>query len=111
MSKSLQGARECAFLLQDGRCFYCSQQMWTSDPRHFAAQHHLTIKQTKRYRCTAEHLRPRRDGGGHIASNIVAACWFCNSRRHMRKADLSPSQFKAHVQKRLKRGLWHPAQH
>lgn len=108
MSNSLQITRARAFSRQDGRCCYCHKSMWLSDPIQFAAQQNLTLKQALRFQCTAEHLTARKDGGGNDASNIAAACRFCNRHRHGRKADLTPGQFKILVQSRMKRGRWHP---
>jgi hypothetical protein len=108
MSKSLIRTRARAFTLQDGRCIYCSRPMWVSDPQHFAVQQNLTVKQARRFQCTAEHLYPRKDGGDDSRPNIAAACRFCNKHRHMRKAELTPEQFRAHVHARLERGRWHP---
>ncbi|MBL4929995.1 HNH endonuclease signature motif containing protein [Fuscibacter oryzae] len=57
--------------------------------------------------CTAEHLHPRSEGGQDTTDNIVAACWYCNSRRHRRKHPLSPEAHRLRVQQRMTAGKWH----
>lgn len=108
MPSTLKRARARAFLRQDGRCIYCCSRMWLSAPAFFAAEYKLTVKQARRFQCTAEHLCARKDGGGNMASNIAAACRFCNLHRHSRKAELTPEQFQIHVRTRIERGKWHP---
>jgi len=34
-----------------------------------------------------EHLVPVVKGGGRTALNIVPACWYCNSSKHIKRAD------------------------
>jgi 5-methylcytosine-specific restriction endonuclease McrA len=55
-------------------------------------------------------LVARQDGGKDTAENIVAACWFCNSRRHRRTSAMAPEAFKKLVSKRKKLHKWHPQQ-
>jgi 5-methylcytosine-specific restriction endonuclease McrA len=105
--KSLAKPRAQAFQAQGGDCYYCHLPMWQANPEQFAARHGLTMGQVQALRCTGEHLVAHKDGGGAAQDNIVAACWYCNRRRHTRKADLSPDQFKNHVGKGMKRGAWH----
>lgn len=107
MHNTLKRIRTNAFLRQQGRCIYCYKQMWLSDPAQFAVEQNLTVKQARHLQCTAEHLHARKDGGGNTASNIAAACLFCNLRRHKRKAGLTPEQFGVHVRTRMARGRWH----
>lgn len=107
MPKTLQRVRASAYLRQHGRCIYCHSPMWLSEPSRFAAKHKLTVKQARRFQCTAEHLCAKKDGGSNLASNIAAACRFCNLRRHSRKAELTPEQFKIHVRTRIESGGWH----
>lgn len=107
MPKSITRSRAAAFDRQNGRCYYCDHPMWLSDVRQYSLQHHLSIVQARHFRCTAEHLLARCDGGGNSRSNIVAACWTCNKRRHARGKPLAPSAFRHHVQCRLRRGRWH----
>ncbi|WP_370315223.1 HNH endonuclease signature motif containing protein [Roseivivax marinus] len=57
-------------------------------------------------RCTAEHLQARSDGGKDTFDNIVAACWFCNTRRHNQKVPLEPEAYRQHVRRRMSAGRW-----
>jgi hypothetical protein len=57
--------------------------------------------------CTAEHLIAKSEGGTDTASNIAAACMFCNQARHKAKHPLSPEDYRNHVQRRIRRGRWH----
>lgn len=81
--------------------------MWLSEPNEYASQHRMTIKEASRFRCTAEHLVARKDGGGDRGANIVAACFFCNRRRHARAKSLSPERYGALVSQRVLAGRWH----
>ena len=67
-----------------------------------------TRRALKRFMCTAEHLLPRSQGGKDRASNIKAACLFCNQTRHRTKAPKTPQRHRQHVQQRLRKGKWHP---
>jgi 5-methylcytosine-specific restriction endonuclease McrA len=67
----------------------------------------ISKRQARLLQCTAEHLQPLKSGGATNAANIVAACWYCNSRRHRRKDDLSPEEFKCWVLRRLQKKRWH----
>lgn len=97
-----------AFLNQSGRCYYCDLPMWLDHPEHFALRFHITLPQSKHFQCTAEHLVARQDGGPTSQSNIVAACLFCNQKRHQRKIALSPVKHKERIKKRLSVQKWHP---
>lgn len=101
--KSLKSCRSIAFLNQKGCCYYCSRRMWFSSPSELG----LSLKSGRPYQCTAEHLIARQDGGRDVKENIVAACWFCNTRRHRRKSPPSPDGYRARVQKRVAKGKWH----
>lgn len=58
--------RIAAFEAQQGRCYYCGQPMWLSDPEQFAEAHGIPLKQAALLQCTAEHLRARWSGwSGH----------------------------------------------
>lgn len=102
----IERIRQSNMHAQKGQCYYCSLLMWERAPH----DEHLIICQTpairRMLRCTAEHLVPRSDGGKDAADNIVAACWFCNTRRHHRKQPLSPDAYRADVQKRMSTGRW-----
>jgi hypothetical protein len=108
MPNTLKRTRVRAFRHQNGCCIYCDKPMWLSEPAHFAAKYKLTVKQARRFQCTAEHLRARKNGGADAASNIAAACRFCNLHRRSRKAELTPEQFQVHVRRRIECGGWHP---
>lgn len=110
MSK-ITNNRNKAFRNQAGRCIYCNAPMWQDDPDRFASAHGLSRADAKRFQCTAEHRKPRCDGGSDEIGNIAAACRYCNQGRHRRNAQLSPDEFLAFVRKRLKKGKWHPARH
>ncbi|TBE93130.1 HNH endonuclease [Rhizobium leguminosarum] len=94
MANGIQKLRREAFVRQGGLCFYCNCPMVDGDTRSFR-------------KCTAEHLVARSDGGSNNASNVVAACRYCNQTRHKRKQPLSPEHFRKMVQKRLDVGRWH----
>lgn len=103
----LKRLRTIAFHAQHGHCFYCGLPMWMSSPHELKILG-LRPRTALPLRCTAEHLVARRDGGNTTVGNIAAACWLCNTRRHKRKAELTPDTFRALVQKRLTNGKWHP---
>ncbi|WP_414691743.1 HNH endonuclease [Noviherbaspirillum sp.] len=107
MPNSLRRTRSIAFERQRGRCFYCQAPTWLRAPDQFASTFRLTIRETRQLQATAEHLIARCDGGGNRRDNIVAACVFCNSRRHRRARPLEPEQYRLLVQKRLEKGCWH----
>lgn len=107
--QSLKSPRSLAFSRQSGHCHYCGQPMWQENPKAFARQYRLSAKQARLLMCTGEHLVPHKDGGNATEQNIVAACLFCNKKRHQRTRDLSPEEFLSKVQKRMARGKWHPA--
>ena len=107
MSRKIPKIRFDAFQRQGGNCYYCGQPMWLSHAKQFAKQHRITQVEAKKHRCTAEHLIARQDGGTNTSSNIVAACVYCNSRRHRTSEALDPPEYQIHVQKCLLRGEWH----
>jgi hypothetical protein len=80
--------------------------MWESDISAFAESHKLTIRQARLYRCTAEHLVAKTDGGSNSAKNIVAACHWCNKNRHARKVAPTPNDYLEYIRKRLAQGRW-----
>jgi len=106
MTTSIQRARTRAAAAQEHHCYYCGSPMWERDPDSFASLHSLTRSQTLLFRCTAEHLHARSDGGSNVATNLVAACWFCNSRRHYARRPLEPDKYRVHVSERMKHGRW-----
>lgn len=106
---SLKKHRQSAFIQQNGKCCYCGSVMWQDSPESFAEHQGISVKQARFYRCTAEHLHARQDGGGDNRSNIAAACIRCNQLRHARKVAMSHEQYLCYVQKRVKKGAWHNA--
>jgi 5-methylcytosine-specific restriction endonuclease McrA len=98
MVSKLSHSRKLAFDRQDNACYYCGLPMWLGSPPGPVL-----------LRCTAEHLRPRSEGGGDSPSNIVAACLHCNRTRHKRKQPPDPEHYRTEVRRRLKRGGWVPA--
>lgn len=108
MPSSIKSLRSKAYSHQGGRCHYCGFLMWLSGPAEFARSHSLTLPQARRFQCTGEHVVARQDGGGNVASNIVAACLFCNHTRHARKKPIPASTYKALVTSRLQKSKWHP---
>lgn len=91
---------------QGFRCYYCGLPMWEKDPTGFALRYRLTPKQALLLRCTAEHLRARCDGGDNHAENIVAACLFCNSHRHMLRRPPASTDYQVRVRRRMLQGRW-----
>nr|WP_209399021.1 HNH endonuclease [Marinobacter salsuginis] len=53
-----------------------------------------------------EHLVAHSEGGSAGQSNIVAACRFCNEKRHTRKNPPDPQAYSALVERRLQKGGW-----
>lgn len=104
---NFRARRAHAFKQQHGRCCYCQHAMWLTDVATFVRQHGFTLRQAMRFRCTAEHLVARCEGGRNVQENIVAACWWCNTRRHRCKHPLSPAAFQMYVTKRVHAGQWH----
>jgi 5-methylcytosine-specific restriction endonuclease McrA len=102
----LSNIRRTKMLAQQGRCYYCGLQMWDPELKDATPEICLAPAMQKYLRCTAEHLNPRSEGGANTPTNIVAACWYCNTRRHHRKAPPSPDVHRAHVQKRMAKGKW-----
>jgi hypothetical protein len=82
--------------------------MWLNDQEGFATQHSISSAVAAKFKCTAEHLVARCDGGSDDKNNIVAACLFCNGVRHRMKKPPAPVEYKEHIQRRLNKGKWHP---
>ena len=109
--KTLCTLRRRAFEQQRGFCHYCGLPMWQVDEASFAAQYGLSARLARLLRCTAEHLVARCDGGRDERSNIVAACHWCNARRHLGRCKTAPSAeaYRLRVARRAAAGRWHPA--
>lgn len=103
----LKTMRLKAFRNQFGRCYYCERPIWINGKEGFAIKYSIPLSMVEKYKCTAEHLVARCDGGGDNQSNIVAACFFCNNSRHHGKCAPSPSKYKELVQRWLNEGKWH----
>lgn len=106
--KNLKKPRAIAYQSQKGRCFYCNRKMWLNHPDELKPHYSLSGKQSKQLQCTGEHLVPFKDGGSCSGSNIVAACLFCNRKRHARKKELTLERFKSLVERRISKGGWFP---
>jgi hypothetical protein len=109
MSTTLTKSRIKAFNLQQERCIYCELPMWLDNPEAFAKKFKITIKGAALFKCTAEHLLAKQDGGKDGEGSIVAACHFCNQRRHKCKKPKDPIPYKDHVTKRVVEGKWNSA--
>ncbi|WP_424933253.1 HNH endonuclease [Amaricoccus macauensis] len=103
---TLKNIRRKKMIAQRGRCYYCGLAMWEPNAAAGPGKHRKAGPAPNFLRCTAEHLHPRSEGGRNTVDNIVAACWFCNSRRHQRKRPLSPDAYRLHVQRRMAAGRW-----
>ena len=108
MPTTLSKSRQVAFSNQQGRCYYCEYSMWLESPDAFAAVFGISKSAALRFRCTAEHLKARKDGGKNSRENIVAACSFCNMTRHRAKSPQNPMIYRKRVIHRLGLGKWHP---
>ncbi|MBC7163822.1 MAG: HNH endonuclease [Roseovarius sp.] len=106
----LSNIRRTKMLAQEGRCYYCDLPMWDPELGHAMPEICRAPAMRRYLRCTAEHLHPRSEGGADATGNIVAACWYCNTRRHHRKAPPSPDVHRARVQERMAKGKWLAAQ-
>lgn len=104
----LQKLRRKAAKSQGGRCYYCELPMWETDPEIFSARFRIPSRAAWLFRCTAEHLEARCDGGRDIEENVVAACHYCNWHRHRTKQPKDAVSYKNHVRLRMKQGRWHP---
>lgn len=94
MPNRIQKHRQSAFERQQGRCFYCQHPMWVRNIRTFAIEHAISLNTSRRYRCTAEHLIAKQDGGRDNKSNIAAACIRCNQGRHQLLDPPSAEQYR-----------------
>ena len=108
--KSLSRPRKHAYQQQHGHCFYCGTPMWLDDHQAFARRHTLSPKQALLLKCTGEHLVAHSEGGSAARSNIVAACWLCNQRRHKAKDPKTPGRYRKFVRSRINKGKWLPFQ-
>ncbi|WP_408987999.1 HNH endonuclease [Rhizobium sp. PRIMUS64] len=93
---------------QRWQCYYCQQPMWETDPKIFSARFRVTDRAALHFRCTAEHLEARCDGGRDTEENVVAACLYCNKNRHKRKRPKDAVSYGDLVRSRMEQGRWHP---
>jgi hypothetical protein len=68
MPSRLVRHRQSAYIRQSRRCFYCQYPMWENNLESFAQAHNISTAQAKRLKCTAEHLKARKDGGKDAAT-------------------------------------------
>lgn len=108
MTHSRKALKLTAANRQNWRCCYCDMPMWDDDPDKFIDRYRLTKRLALAFKCTAEHLTARCEGGLDHADNIAAACLTCNRRRHRTKIPKSPYDYRRHVQACLRKGKWHP---
>lgn len=101
--------RHRAYLMQEGKCYYCGLPTWEKCPLPVAERMGLAPSHVGGLKCTAEHLKARSEGGKDTQKNIVVACLCCNSKRHQVRQPLHPKNYKQFVQKRMNRGDWHSA--
>ena len=103
---SIKKPRTAAYYRQNGLCFYCFKPMWLHSVDEFASTHSISIKQANHFQCTGEHLAAHSEGGNAPQKNIVAACKFCNLKRHARSVPPDPGSFANLVHRRLAKGAW-----
>ena len=103
---ALKTIRRKKMIAQRGRCDYCGLPMWERAASSVPEEYGRAEAGPTHLRCTAEHLHARSEGGGITEKNIVAACWYCNTRRHRRKRPLAPEAYRAYVQRRMAAGRW-----
>lgn len=109
MTRSTTKLRKLAFHRQQGCCYYCGMPMWLISPDEITSNCSFTAGQANVLQCTAEHLLARCDGGRNTATNIAAACRYCNHGRHARKRALAPADYGNLVRARILQHKWHSA--
>ncbi len=106
MARRVVRFRASKMQAQNGLCYYCGQQMWRENRAAFCRLHRIGRSFAKLFRCTAEHLVARCDGGKTSAENIVAACLLCNRTRHEAKPPRDPEGHRQYVRSLLARDEW-----
>ena len=106
MAHNIAKKRQQCAMQQGFRCYYCQSPIWEHDPDTFCRRFGITAGQVPFFRSTAEHLLARQDGGTDAASNLVAACHFCNGHRHRTPNPKPPERYLHHVRRRMARGKW-----
>jgi hypothetical protein len=104
----IRNLRHKAAESQGWQCYYCQLPMWETDPKIFATRFRVSGRAALLFRCTAEHLEARCDGGRDIQENIVAACQYCNKNRHRKKRPKDATSYASFVRSRIEEGRWHP---
>lgn len=107
MASSIHKQRHRAAVNQAYRCYYCGMPMWEANPTQFSDRYQISKQQVDHFQCTGEHLLAKCDGGPNSASNIVAACKYCNQARHNDKDPLTAAKYKKKVKSLAKMGQWH----
>ena len=84
--------------------------MWSEDPAGFARSVGITLRQAKHLQCTAEHCVAHQNGAKDSVDNIVAACRWCNLRRHRGRQQKAPDAetYKLKVSRSIAAGKGHP---
>jgi 5-methylcytosine-specific restriction endonuclease McrA len=108
MPSTILRNRHSAYLAQSGLCHYCGFPMWETNLTDFSLSHNIKPSIAKHLQCTAEHLDARKDGGKNSRQNIVAACIYCNLRRHRINKAPNPNAYRQLVRRRVNNGRWHP---
>lgn len=94
-AKDRRRIRQYLFDLQDGRCFYCDEQMFIMEA---GAGVILPCNNNPR-QATFEHLVKRSNGGADGGGNVVLACRECNNMRF--DADHEPFKARMRAERRL----------
>lgn len=92
---------------QEGCCHYCGFPMWSKGAAAFAKRYNLSAKEAALFKCTLEHLEARCDGGTSRLENVVAACLWCNWRRHHSGPVLPADRYLLRVRRRVAKKRWH----
>lgn len=82
VKRRLKRLRKVALYKQKGACFWCG------DPMIVKTQDNASGVWNHPKMATADHLIRTADGGLTVDGNIVAACLYCNTRRHWSAYDL-----------------------
>jgi hypothetical protein len=113
--KRCKAIRRSAAARQGGRCYYCDREMWDmhAEPLEaFCIRLEVTQAEAQQRLCTSEHLIPVRQGARFNIANIVAACLYCNRKRHTHRRGPPAWAFRLWVKERVRLGEWpKPAQH
>jgi hypothetical protein len=107
MGSVLTKIRNDKMRAQKGLCYYCDVPMWLEELSDYCRVFGLSANRAGCFRCTAEHLRARSDGGRDTIGNVVAACRFCNLTRHRALRPLAASAYRDLVRRQLNKGRWH----